>query len=68
MTIEQKRKRLISKLAQTAKGKITQKQIADKSGMRRENVCRMLKGNSMTLDNFIAIADAIGYDVTLTNQ
>jgi len=64
------RKSLLKSLAELAKEKnITQQEIADKTGFARNNVSRMLKGRyPPTLDNFIRLAEAVGYDVAVINK
>jgi transcriptional regulator with XRE-family HTH domain len=58
---------LLNQLKDFAKEKgITEQQIADKTGFIQSNVNRMFAGKySPLLDNFIQLADAIGYHIVL---
>jgi transcriptional regulator with XRE-family HTH domain len=58
---------LLSTLKERAKEKgITEQQIADKTGFIQSNVNRMFAGKySPLLDNFLQLADAIGYHIEL---
>ena len=59
--------RLLTTLQELAKEKgITEKQIADETGFIQSNVSRMFAGKySPLLDNFIQLADAVGYHIEL---
>ena len=59
--------RLLTTLQELANEKgITEKQIADKTGFIQSNVSRMFAGKySPLLDNFIQLADAVGYHIEL---
>lgn len=58
---------LLTKLKEYAYEKgISEKQIADKTGFIQSNVNRMFAGKySPLLDNFLELADAIGYHIEL---
>jgi transcriptional regulator with XRE-family HTH domain len=58
---------LLNRLKELAKEKgITDQQIADKTGFIQSNVNRMFAGKySPLLDNFIELADAVGYHIEL---
>jgi len=58
---------LLNKLKELAYEKgITEQQIADKTGFIQSNVNRMFAGKySPLLDNFLQLADAIGYHIDL---
>lgn len=58
---------LLNKLKEYALEKgITEQQISDKTGFIQSNVNRMFAGKySPLLDNFIQLADAVGYHIEL---
>lgn len=58
---------LLNKLKEYAKEKgITEQQIADKTGFIQSNVNRLFEGKYLPLlDNFLQLADAIGYHIEL---
>jgi transcriptional regulator with XRE-family HTH domain len=58
---------LLNILKEQAKAKgITEQQIADKTGFIQSNVNRMFAGKySPLLDNFLELADAVGYHIEL---
>lgn len=58
---------LLSKLKEFAKEKgITEQQIAEKTGFIQSNVNRLFEGKYLPLlDNFLQLADAIGYHIEL---
>ena len=58
---------LLNKLKELAHEKgITEQQIADKTGFIQSNVNRMFAGKySPLLDNFIELADAVGYHIEI---
>ncbi len=58
---------LLSTLKERAKEKgITEQQIADKTGFIQSNVNRMFAGKySPLLDNFLELADAVGFHIEL---
>jgi len=61
---------LLSILKERAKEKgITEQQIADKTGFIQSNVNRMFAGKySPLLDNFLELADAVGYHIELKDN
>ena len=58
---------LLSTLKERAKEKgITEQQIADKTGFIQSNINRLFAGKySPLLDNFLELADAVGYHIEL---
>lgn len=70
MDKSQERARLLAFLAAQAKKQgITQEKWAETTGFERNNISRMLNAKySPTLDNFIALADAIGFEVVLSKK
>jgi transcriptional regulator with XRE-family HTH domain len=64
---QEEMRRLLSTLKEKAKEKgITEQQIADKTGFIQSNVNRMFAGKySPLLDNFLELADAVGYHIEL---
>ena len=59
--------RLLTTLHERAREKgITEQQIADKTGFIQSNVNRMFAGKySPLLENFILLADAVGYHIEI---
>ncbi len=68
--VKEKRIRFCNYMQNLAMSKgITQEQIAEDTGFIRTNINRVLSGkHSPTLDVLIKIADAVGYDIALTNK
>jgi len=54
-------------IAERKKQKVTQKQLAEKTGISQANICNIERGiNHPTIDSLIKIADALGKQLVIS--
>ena len=70
MDAKKERDRLLAYLReQVITSNLTHQQIADQTGFIQQNISRMLHGKySPTVDNFIKLANAVGFSVELVKS